>query len=228
MTRDTDADCMGPATDADSSVPLLYGHPDSGHACKIALALRLLEQPHRCEVIDIWAPPATRPAAFRRVSPFGEVPVLVLDGQALFQSGNILLALAERSGRLGGESAESLARARALLFWEANRIGMVLPQLLEAARQEGAGFPPGALAWLDERWQGDIARLETLLKDAPFLGGAAPSIADIAVWGYLDRHEAAGLRLPPGADAWLARMRALPHQAPAAALFPPLWSPNAV
>ena len=55
---------------------ILYGHPDSGHACKVALALSLAGLPHRTRWIDIWADPVTRPADFLAASPFAEVPLL--------------------------------------------------------------------------------------------------------------------------------------------------------
>lgn len=126
---------------------LLYGHPDSGHACKVALALRLARLPHRTQYVDIWAAPTSRPAAFLAASPFAEVPCLMVDGVAHVQSGAILLDLATRFGVLGAETPEGLRRGRELLMWEANRIGMCLPQLKEARRVQGPAFRPA-------RWTG--------------------------------------------------------------------------
>lgn len=56
------------------------------------------------------------------------------------QSGAILLEIATRFHCLGGETLDGLRRGRALLMWEANRIGMCLPQLKEARRVNGLGF----------------------------------------------------------------------------------------
>ena len=71
---------------------VLYGHPESGHACKVALALGLAGLAHRPVRIDIWAEPQTRPAAFLAASPLAEVPLLVIDGtphmQAIFAAYN--------------------------------------------------------------------------------------------------------------------------------------------
>ena len=64
---------------------VLYGHPDSGHACKVALALSIAGLPHRTIWIDIWAAPATRPADFLAASPFAEVPLLLIDGEPYIQ-----------------------------------------------------------------------------------------------------------------------------------------------
>ncbi|MBD3763212.1 MAG: glutathione S-transferase [Rhodobacterales bacterium] len=200
---------------------VLYGHPDSGHACKVALALALAGQPHRRVWVDIWADPATRPADFLAGSPFAEVPLLRIDGVPLVQSGAILLELAARLACLGGETPEGLRRGRELLMWEANRLGMCLPQLKEARRTGGAGFPPGAVDWLRMRHAADCARFAALPGDGPFFHGAAPGIGDCAIWGYAQWLDAAGVAPTPVMQTWLDRMRALPAMRPPAGFFAP-------
>ena len=188
----------------------LYGHGDSGHAHKVALALRLAKLPHTVTTVDIWAAPETRPADFLAQSPFAEVPLLVIDGQPYVQSGAILLEIATRFGVLGGESHAGLVHARELIVWEANRIGMCLPQLCAHAR--GAdGFNDGAIAWLRDRYAVDAARFDILLGDGPFFHGAAPGIGDCAIWGYTQWLDVAGVSPSPAMAAWLSRMRALPE-----------------
>ena len=122
----------------------LYGHPDSGHACKVALALSLADIPFQSVWVDIWAEPESRPEAFLAASPFAEVPLLLIDGIPHVQSGAILLEIATKFQCLGGKNATNMQRGRELLMWEANRIGMCLPQLKEARRVKGQGFPPGS------------------------------------------------------------------------------------
>lgn len=198
---------------------LLYGHPDSGHACKVALALRLAALAHRSVRVDIWAERSTRPAEFLAASPFAEVPCLIIDSVAHTQSGAILLELATRFGVLGSESAEGLRRGRELLMWEANRIGMCLPQLIEARRVRGEGFSPGAVEWLTGRYRVDAARFGLLLGAAPFFHGAVPGIGDCAIYGYTQWLPEAGVEPTAAMAGWLSRMRALPQMAPPAALF---------
>ena len=198
---------------------LFYGHPDSGHACKVALALAGL--PHRTVRIDMWAPRDTRPADFLAASPFGEVPALVIDGEPYTQSGAILLELATRFGVLGGESHAGLKRARELLMWEANRIGMCLPQLKEAQRVKGEGFTPGAIDWLMGRYETDALRFGVLLGDAPFFHGDAPGIGDCAIWGYVQWLPEAGVEPTSAMAGWIARMRALPAMRAPQDFFPP-------
>ncbi|SIS93992.1 glutathione S-transferase [Roseivivax lentus] len=198
---------------------LLYGHPDSGHACKVALALRLAHLPHRVETVDIWAPPETRQPAFLAANPASEVPCLMIDGVPHVQSGAILIEIAERFGVLGGGDAARMRRGLEILFWEANRIGMCVPQLLAAAKDAG-DFPPDVIRWLKNRYAADCARFDLYLGQAPFLHGPEPGIGDCAVWGYTQWLDRAGLA-PTGAMAdWLERMRALPGMAAPEVLFP--------
>lgn len=188
---------------------VLYGHPDSGHACKVALALSLAGLEHRAVWVDIWAAPWTRPAEFLAASPFAEVPLLTIDGVPHVQSGAILLEIASRFRCLGGESAEGLRRGRELLMWEANRIGMCLPQLIEARRVAGEGFAPGAVDWLKGRYESDSSRFGILLGDAPFFHGTTPGIGDCAIWGYTQWLSQAGVEATPAMAGWLERMRGL-------------------
>lgn len=197
----------------------LYGSAGSGHACKVALALNLAGLPHRVTAVDIDAPRDTRPADFLALTPFAEVPLLVIDGQAYLQSGAILLEIAQRFGVLGGESHAGMVRGRELLMWEANRIGMCLPQLLSHAKG-GDGFNDGAVAWLRARFDVDAARIGVLLGDAPFFHGATPGIGDCAIWGYVQFAQDAGVTLTPIMKAWVARMGALPAMRSPAGFFP--------
>lgn len=199
---------------------ILYGHPDSGHACKVALALGLAGIAWRPARVDIWADPATRPTDFLAASPFAEVPLLLLGGEALTQSGAILLEIARRTGRLGGESVRGTRRGAELLMWEANRIGMCLPQLIEARRVAGAGFPPGAVDWLAGRYAVDRPRFDRLLGAEPFFHGAAPGIGDCAIWGYVQWVEKAGMTPSAAMEEWRGRMRDLPEMRAPEAFFP--------
>ncbi|MGL4975885.1 MAG: glutathione S-transferase family protein [Bosea sp. (in: a-proteobacteria)] len=199
---------------------VLYGHPDSGHACKVALALSLAGLPHRTVWIDIWADTATRPADFLAASPFAEVPLLLIDGVPHIQSGAILLEIASRFGCLGGETPASLRRGRELLMWEANRIGMCVPQLKEARRVKGEGFPPGALDWLRMRYKVDCQRFVVLLGDGLFFHGRSPGIGDCAIWGYTQWLPEAGLEATASMQAWLDRMRGHAAMKSPQAFFP--------
>ncbi len=199
---------------------VLYGHPDSGHACKVALALGLAGLDHNTVWIDIWADPESRPADFLAASPFSEVPLLMIDGSAYVQSGAILLEIASRFRCLGGENAEGIRRARELLMWESNRIGMCLPQLREARRVNGEGFPPGALDWLRMRYEADCQNFARLLGDAAFFHGPSPGIGDCAIWGYTQWIAEAGVDATAKMQGWLDRMKGLPAMKSPSDFFP--------
>ncbi|GHD99808.1 glutathione S-transferase [Defluviimonas sp. 20V17] len=199
---------------------LLYGHPDSGHACKVAATLALAGLAHRVERVDIWAAPQTRPADFLAANPAVEVPVLMIDGQSHVQSGAILLEIATRWHCLGGESTAGLRRGRELLLWEANRIGMCLPQLVAARGPGRRAFAPEVVAWLVGRYAADRTRFDLLLGDGPFFHGDAPGIGDCAIWGYAQWTDRAGVAPSPAMAAWQARMRALPAMRSPEGFFP--------
>ena len=171
-------------------------------------------------VVEISEGQTEVPAEFLAASPFAEVPLLMIDGVAHVQSGAILLEIASRFGCLGGESTEGLRRGRELLMWEANRIGMCLPQLKEARRSGGSAFPSGAVEWLTRRYEADCERFAALLGDASFFHGDAPGIGDCAIWGYTQWLPEAGVSPTPAMAGWLGRMRALPQNIFPADVFP--------
>lgn len=197
----------------------LYGHEDSGHACKVALALATTGLEHDVIRVDIWAAPETRPADFLANSPLKEVPLLMIDGTAHTQSGAILLEIATRFTCLGTDTPAGLRRARELLMWEANRIGMCLPQLIEARRVGGEGFPPGAVDWLQGRYAVDRARFDILLGDGPFFHGAQPGAGDCAIWGYTQWVQKAGMEPSEAMEGWLGRMAQIDGMKTPAAYF---------
>lgn len=105
---------------------ILYGHHESGHAFKVALALALGEIPYEFRWVDLQLPREMRPSDIRAVCKFGEVPALIDDGRVMIQSNAILLHLAHTYRCSGGKGYEQYALAREWLFWEANRVGFAL------------------------------------------------------------------------------------------------------
>ncbi|MEZ5648728.1 MAG: glutathione S-transferase family protein [Alphaproteobacteria bacterium] len=189
----------------------LYGHPDSGHVYKVALLLTVARLPYTYHVVDIFGPHAARHEEFRRHARYQQVPVLLIDGNSYVQSDAILCVLAEILGDFGGETPERMVLAREWLFWEANRLGMCLPQLRYARSFTMEGYNAGALEWLQQRYDVDIARLDQEFRDGrAFILGEKPSIADFSLCGYLFHADQAKVTVPPGVTAWLSRMQALP------------------
>jgi glutathione S-transferase len=189
---------------------VLFGNRESGHTYKVRLALCLAGVPHRFQEIDvIHQPREERPEPFRSLAKYGEVPLLVHDGQPYVQSNAILLHLAGFTKSLGAESETRLARVREWLFWEANRIGFSLPNLRWHVRFEPA--EPAVLAMLRRRLEADIARLDAELSDGrAFILGDSASVADVSLCGYLYFADQARVAVPSHVQAWLGRIAALP------------------
>ena len=180
----------------------LYGHEASGHAYKVALGLTLAQIPFEYQRVDIGKPCDTRPADFRAASKWCEVPCLFKDGQSHIQSGAILMMLSREYNVLGGVA--KLNQAAEWINWEANRIGMCIPQLLGELND-------GAREWLMTRYEIDKGRLDASLEDRKFLLGNDVSIADIAVYGYVSKTEKAGLNLTKNILNWRDNIGSLPH-----------------
>jgi glutathione S-transferase len=187
---------------------VFYGHHESGHSYKVALALSMLELPHEYRWVDIFAPRDARAADFRAASPYGEIPVLVIDGAPLAQSNAILLHLMRRTRRFGGETEERAEKVQQWLFWEANRVGISLGNYRALVKAEfGEVAPPGVLAWLKARFDFDV--LERELSARPFLLGDAITVADLSCSAYLFLAHEAKIDLAPwnSVCAWLDRIR---------------------
>ncbi|HEX2812652.1 MAG TPA: glutathione S-transferase family protein [Sphingopyxis sp.] len=189
--------------------PLLFGSLLSGHSYKVRLALLLLGIEHDYRAIDLSRPHADRDSDWRRWSRFGEVPVLVADGRAMTQSNAILLHLARTHDALGWRTDRDAVTE--WLFWEANRIGLSLPNY-RLCQLSDAPLPPDVAGWLHERMIADLAWLEKELAERAFLVGDAVSAADIACSAYLHYRDVPGLALRayPAIDRWLGRIAALP------------------
>jgi glutathione S-transferase len=196
---------------------VLYGHPESGHSYKVALALNLLGVAWEYHEVEVFAPRETRRADWRAASRYGEIPVLLVDDRPIVQSDAILLHLARASGRLGWEVDPD--RLTEWMFWEANRVGISVPNLRLYVKFEPRD--DALTAWLRARAEADLGRLDEELAGRPFLLGDRPSVADLACCGYLFFADQAGLATSTwsNVEAWLERIRVLPGWAHPYALF---------
>jgi len=201
---------------------VFYGHPESGHSYKVALALSMLELPHEYRWVDVYARRDQRARDFRAASPFGEIPILVIDGVPLAQSNAILLHLMRRTRRLGGETEARADQVQQWLFWEANRIGIALGNYRAFVRKEfGDEATPEVLAWFKARVEGSAERLDREVENRPFLLGDSISVADLSCSAYLFLAHEAGIDVSawPGVHRWLERIASQPGFRPIAELM---------
>jgi glutathione S-transferase len=187
--------------------PILYGSRESGHTYKVKLALTLLAIAHEYREVDLRVPQSERRSDFRHVSPYGEVPVFVDGDLSLAQSNAILIHLARETARLGGRDLELVTQ---WLFWEANRIGLSVPNLRHAL-VFAKDTPREVVAWLRSRAEQDLGRLDSQLADNRFILGAQCTVVDIACCAYLFWPEQANLDLSawPNVTSWLDMIRDL-------------------
>jgi glutathione S-transferase len=189
----------------------LYGSCESGHSYKVKLAMEVAGVAHSYTEIDLKLERQARPEPFRSLAKYGEVPLLVHDGQAYVQSNAILLHLAEHLNAYGGESRHRLERVREWLFWEANRIGFSMAHLRYGQKFDPAAYAGAVLPWFRHRFDADIARLDEELSDGRlFLLDDQVTVADFSICGYMYWPEQAQVSYPPRVQAWLDRIAALP------------------
>lgn len=194
---------------------ILYGASGSGHAYKVRMALMMAGVEHRYQALDLLKPRAERDHDWRRASRFGEVPVLVWESRALSQSNAILLHLMRR-GAAPGASAD-LDGVTEWLGWEANRIGLCLPNY-RAHRRGEAPVGPEIAGWLEARLRADLSTLEARLAASPWLQGEDLTVADLSCAAYLLYRDTPGFDLSawPAINEWLERIAERPGWGPPA------------
>jgi glutathione S-transferase len=188
----------------------LYGHPDSGHAFKVKFCLNAAGIDHDYEMIDIFSERSQRNPEFVRRSRFCEVPLLVDQDKNLIQSNAILIYIASKYQIYGGESPVSLHGCIEWLIWEANKIGLCLPQLRADRKFKGFELSAGAREWLHNRYLHDVSILDSELADGrPFVLGDQLTIADFSLCGYLMYDHEAGVAVPEKVSGWINRLKSV-------------------
>ena len=158
---------------------------------------------------------------FLKIAPNNKIPAIVdhdpLSGEepvSVFESGAILVYLAEKSGKFLPSDAKGRAKALEWTFWQAGGLGPMLGQLYYFASRAPEKIPHAI-----ERFQTEGGRLmnvlDTRLRDAAFLAGDQFSIADMATYPWVAPMFEQGRRLPGanGADhveRWIKAVSARP------------------
>jgi glutathione S-transferase len=142
---------------------------------------------------------ADRPAWLYEKNPIGKVPVLEEDAWVLPESAVIMEYLEERYPEPALLPADPGERAEARLrVWEHDR------RLADDYYAFRRGEPRDGL---DAR----LAGLERVLEGRPYLAGREYSLADVAYLPWVVRtRDLLGVELPPGVEAWTARLAERP------------------
>lgn len=179
---------------------------------KISIALEELNLPYKVRPIDLMAG-EQKEAWFLELNPNGRIPVIVdhdADDFVVFESGAILLYLAEKTGRLIPSDARGRSRVVQWLMFQVGGIGPMMGQANVFFR-----YAPEKIPYAIDRYQRESRRLfevlETRLSNHEWLAGDY-SIADIANYCWVHTHDWSGVSIDglPGVKAWLERIRHRP------------------
>ena len=186
--------------------------PDRGRGLardmRVRWALEEVGQPYEVRLLSF---PAMKQAAHLSLHPFGQIPTYEEGGLALFESGAIVLHIAERHAGLLPADADGRARAILWLFAALNTVEPPVVELSMATMLERDK------PWYAERQPMLEARVRTRLDElsrhlgkADWLDGAF-SAGDLMMVTVLRRLESSGLLQDyPGVLAYIARGEARP------------------
>ena len=142
-----------------------------------------------------------------RLQPFGQVPIYRDDEVKLFESGAIVLRIAERAGKLIPTDPAARARAiqwviAALNSVEPFAMAVVINNLFEADQPWSAARKPKVIADFAAR----LADLDAALGDKPWLDGDEFTVGDLMMVAVLIGQRGTGMLANyPRLDAYLER-----------------------
>lgn len=148
-------------------------------------------------------------ADFLKISPNNKIPAIVdQDGPngkpySLFESGAILMYLAEKSGRLLPEDPVKRFDAIQWLMFQMASVGPMLGQAHHFKK-----YAPEKIEYAVDRYVNEANRLygvmDRRLGESKFLAGNDYSIADIATWPWLRSAETQGVNIDdyPNVRRW--------------------------
>jgi GST-like protein len=179
---------------------------------KVSIMLEECGLPYTVHPVDITKGEQLRPE-FLKISPNNKIPAIVDrdSGQSVFESGAILIWLAERTGLfLPSAPAARIATLEWLMF----QMGGVGPMLGQA--HHFLKFNPGKAPYAEERYGAEAKRLYGVLDrrfgEVRYLAGQDVTIADFATWPWLSRWEWQGIDLAefPHVRRWYSELAARP------------------
>ena len=147
--------------------------------------------------------------SYLKLNPNGRIPTIVdhdADDFVVFESGAILIYLAEKTGKLLPADAKGRSRVLQWLCWQIGGLGPMQGQANVFYR-----YAPEKIPYAIDRYQRETYRLyqvlDTRLADNEYLAGDY-SIADIATWPWAALHEWAGVEIDdlPYLQRWLRQV----------------------
>jgi glutathione S-transferase len=162
---------------------------------KISIALEEMALPYAVRTINLKAQEQKQPD-FERINPNGRIPAIIdhdADDFAVFESGAILVYLAEKSGRFYGATPAERSVTLQWLMWQMGGLGPMQGQANVFNR-----YFPTRIPEVIARYQGETTRLfgvmDRRLAASAFLAGDY-SIADMACFPWVAQHDWSGVEI---------------------------------
>ena len=186
---------------------------------KISIVLEELDVPYKIQWVDMGKGEQFKPE-FLDISPNNRIPAMVdhapLDGGApirIFESGAILLYLAQKYGQFYSDDVRQQQEINQWLFWQMGGLGPMAGQAHHFRQYAPEQVPYGI-----ERYTNECNRLYGVLNrrlaDREFIAGEY-SIADMACWPWVLLHERQGQDIAqfPHVKRWIDTIQARPAAA---------------
>ena len=143
--------------------------------------------PYKVTKVDISKGEQFKPD-FKKISPFSKIPVIIdhRNNKTIFESGAILIYLAEKSGKFYDENNRTEINQ-----WLMAQMGYIGPML--GQHHQFHHYNPGKSKFGEDRYfqisKKIYADLDERLSSSKFLSGENYTIADIATFPWIARHE---------------------------------------
>ena len=182
----------------------LYTSP-TPNGWKVSIMLEEIGMPYTVKPIDLGKL-VQKEEWFLALNPNGRIPAIVdrdADDFAVFESGAILVYLAEKSGKLLPADAKGRSLAMQWLMFQMGGVGPMQGQANVFFR-----YAPEKIEYAIDRYHNECRRLyevlDRRLAEAPYLAGDY-GIADIATWPWVSIHGWAGVEVEglPNLQRWL-------------------------
>ena len=160
---------------------------DTPNGKKISIMLEEISYEYKLTKIDISSGEQFNPE-FIKISPFSKIPVIIDHdvNETIFESGAILIYLAEKSKKFYDK--ENRLKINQWLMAQMGYIGPMIGQ-----HHQFHHYNPGKSNFGEERYFKITKKiyqdLDDRLANSKFLAGKKYSIADIATWPWIARHE---------------------------------------
>ena len=196
-------------------IDLYYWTTPNGH--KVSLFLEEAGLPYAVHPINIGQGDQFKPD-FLKIAPNNRIPAIVDhnpgdDGApiSLFESGAILLYLAEKTGQFIAKDLRGRQKTLQWLFWQMGGLGPMAGQ-----NHHFSQFAPEKIPYAIKRYVDETARLygvlDRRLADRAFVAGEDYSIADMAIYPWIVSHKWQSQRLEdfPHVQRWFNSIKERP------------------